>query len=448
MALRSTLNPELLMKSLIQTLSLALAITASVDPVKAQEELKHVDLITVLLLAGANHEDIALAEARKREELAKSAQAWQRFWPSLSLGAGYRGHDGQVQDIAGAVFNASKQQYTVGTSVLVDWAPGALWYGALAAKQRARAAGSLTAKAKRDVLTQAACLYYDLLAQEAVVAIAQEDLQSLESYEKQVSSAQQSGARLRADVLRVRSQLSRWRVELRQVQEQRGLAAAALTEALRLPSATALAAAKADLLPLELIRLSEPLPALVREAQQRRPEMEAAEALRQEARAKVDEAKKGPWVPSLQAGYHMGGLGGGLGRQWGNFGGSQDFFLGLGWRLGSGGLGDRQRIVAEEARRDAVDLQSQSLRSVIGREVVEAIERARSARDQLKLQQEAGAAAREWMGLAREGQTSGVALVLEYLMAQEEFSRARRGEVLSVAAYNKAQQQLKRALGR
>jgi outer membrane protein TolC len=111
-------------------------------------------------------------------------------------------------------------------------------------------------------------------------------------------------------------------------------------------------------------------------------------------------------------------------------------------------LGDRQRILVEEARRDVADLQSQSLRSAIGREVVDAIFRARSARDQLQLQREAGTAAREWMGLAREGQNSGVSLVLEYLMAQDELSRARRGEVHSVAAFNKAQQQLKRALGR
>ena len=428
-------------------LGLVLVTGACVHAV-AQEGLRHVDLITVLRLAGANHEDIALAEARRREELAKSAQAWQRFWPSLSLGAGYRGHEGQVQDIAGAVFNASKQQYTVGTTVLVDWAPGSLWYGALAAKQRARAAKSLTQKVRRDVLTQAACLYYDLLAQEAAVAIAQQDLRSLEDYERQVSNAQQSGARLRADVLRVRSQLSRWRVEVRQIQEQRSLAAAALTEVLRLPADSALGAAKADLLPLELICLDGPLPVLVREAQQRRPEIEAAEALRDEARAKVDEARKGPWMPGLQAGYGMGGLGGGIGRQWGNFSGSQDFFLGLGWRLGPGGLGDRQRVLAEEARREVVDLQSQSLRSAIGREVVDALARARSARDQLTLQQEAGRAASEWMALAREGQSSGVSLVLEFLMAQEEHSRSRRGEVFSVAAYNKAQQQLKRALGR
>jgi outer membrane protein TolC len=436
------------MKLLIAPSVLVLVFCVAGLPLPAEESLKHVDLITVLKLAGANHEDIALAEARRREELAKSVQAWQRFWPSLSLGAGYRGHEGQVQDIAGAVFNASKQQYTVGTSVLVDWAPGTLWYGALAAKQRARAAQRLTEKAKRDVLTQAACLYYDLLAQEATVAIAQEDLRNLENYESQVNAAQQSGARLRADVLRVRSQLSRWRVELRQLQEQRSLAAAALAEALRLPSETGLAAAKADLLPLELIPLDTSVPSLVREAQQRRPEVEAAGALQEEARARLDEARKGPWMPGLQAGYGMGGLGGGIGRQWGNFSGSQDFFLGLGWRLGPGGLGDRQRILVEEARRDVADLQSQSLRSAIGREVVDAIFRARSARDQLQLQREAGTAAREWMGLAREGQNSGVSLVLEYLMAQDELSRARRGEVHSVAAFNKAQQQLKRALGR
>ena len=64
----------------------------------------HVDLPTVMRLAGANNDEIRLARAKHVEALAESRLAWQRFWPSLTLGAGYRRTDGNVQDIAGAVF--------------------------------------------------------------------------------------------------------------------------------------------------------------------------------------------------------------------------------------------------------------------------------------------------------------------------------------------------------
>lgn len=84
----------------------------------------HVDLPTVMMLAGANNDEIQLAKTKHTEVLAESKLAWQRFWPSLTLGAGYRRTDGNVQDIAGAVFDVSKQQYTVGPNLMIDWSPG------------------------------------------------------------------------------------------------------------------------------------------------------------------------------------------------------------------------------------------------------------------------------------------------------------------------------------
>ena len=60
----------------------------------------HVDLPTVMKLAGANNDEIQLARVKHTETLAESKLAWQRFWPSLTLGAGYRRTDGNVQDLS------------------------------------------------------------------------------------------------------------------------------------------------------------------------------------------------------------------------------------------------------------------------------------------------------------------------------------------------------------
>ncbi|OYW70034.1 MAG: hypothetical protein B7Z21_00245, partial [Verrucomicrobiales bacterium 32-60-5] len=128
-----------------------------------------VDLRTVMRLAGANNDEIQLARAKHDEAVAESKQAWQRFWPTLSLGAGYRGHEGRLQDIAGNVFNANKQQYNVGTGAMIDWSPGDIYYSALAAKQRALAAEHLAEKARIDIVTQSVERYYDLLAAEAML---------------------------------------------------------------------------------------------------------------------------------------------------------------------------------------------------------------------------------------------------------------------------------------
>ncbi len=61
---------------------------------------------------------------------------------------------------------------------------------------------------------------------------------------------------------------------------------------------------------------------------------------------------------------------------------------------------------------------------------------------------EAVAAAQEMVKLAKERQASQLGVVLEYLLAREELTRARQSRVEAVAAFNKAQHELKRAVGK
>lgn len=416
-------------------------------PLLAHAAPMHVSLTTVMKLAGANNDEIEQARVKHLETVAESKQAWQRFWPTLSLAAGYRGHEGNVQDIAGAVFDARKQQYTVGTAVMIDWSPGDLYYSALAAKQKALAAEHLAEKARRDIVQQSVERYYDLLAAEAQIAIIQDDLRLTEDYAKQLDGAVTAGTAFRADLLRVKTQVSRARLTVRQTQEQRDLAAAALAETLRLAPETELRPAKADLLPLRLMS-TQGVATLLSQAQQHRPELQAVAAAHTAAALETDRSRIAPMIPNVQAGYSVGGLGGGYAGQWGNFDDQQDFFVGLGWKIGPGGLFDRQRQKIAQAREQGVTLQTQQVKAAIGREVVDAVLKARSAQDQLAINDEAVTAAEEMVKLARDRQASQLGVVLEYLLAREELTRARQGRVKSVTDYNKAQHALKRAVGR
>jgi outer membrane protein TolC len=407
----------------------------------------HVDLPTVMKLAGANNDEIQLARVKHTETIAESKQAWQRFWPSLSLGAGYRGHEGRIQDVAGAVFDARKQQYTVGTAILIDWSPGDLYYSALAAKQKALAAEQLAEKSRRDILQEAVNRYFQLLAAEAALAILEDDLQITQDYEKQLSGAVTSGTAFRADLLRVKTQVSRAKLTIRQTQEKRDLAAAALSETLRLPPQTELRPAKSDLVPVRL-NGQVGVATLISQAAQNRPEMKAAGAANFAADLETDRARVAPMIPNVQAGYTLGGLGGGLGNQTGNFGRQQDFFLGLGWKIGPGGLFDQQRQKIAHAREESSLLQTGQIKAAIGREVVEAAAKSQSADDQISINDEAVTAAEEMVNLAKERQASQLGVVLEYLLAREELTRARQSRVLAVTEFNQAQHELKRAVGK
>ncbi len=407
----------------------------------------HVDLPTVMKLAGANNDEIQLARVKHTETIAESKQAWQRFWPSLSLGVGYRRHDGNVQDIAGAVFNAYKQQYTVGTNIMIDWSPGDLYYSALAAKQKALAAEQLAEKSRRDIVTEATARYFDLLSTDASVAIIEDDLRLTQDYEKQLEGAVTAGTAFRADLLRVKTQVSRAKLAIRQEQERRDLAAAALAESLRLPAESELRPAKADLVPVRLNGKAG-VATLITQAKQHRPELKAAGAAATAAQLESDRARIAPIIPNVQAGYGAGGLGGGFGNNTGNFEDTQDFYVGLGWKIGPGGLFDKQRKVIANAREEATNLQTEQIKAAIGREVVEAAAKSQSAHDQIDINDEAVTAAEEMVKLARERQASQLGVVLEYLLAREELTRARQSRVKAVTDFNKAQHEMRRAIGK
>ncbi|MBB5037549.1 TolC family protein [Prosthecobacter dejongeii] len=407
----------------------------------------HVDLPTVMKLAGAHNDEIELARMNHSETIAEAKLAWQRFWPSLSLGVGYRRHDGNIQDVAGAVFNANKQQYTVGTNVMIDWSPGDLYYSALATKQKALAAEHLVEKSRRDIVTQATMRYYDLLATEASVAIIEDDWRLTQDYEKQLESAVAAGTVFRADLLRVKTQVARAKLAIRQEKEKRDLAAAALAETLRLPAQSELRPAKADLVPVHLNGKTG-VATLLSQATQHRPELKAAGAATIAAQLESDRARIAPLVPNVQASYTAGGLGGGFGNNTGNFDDTQDFYIGLGWKIGPGGLFDKQRRVIANAREQATNLQTGNIKAAIGREVVEVVVKSQSAHDQIAINDEAVTAAEEMVKLAKERQASQLGVVLEYLLAREELTRARQSRVRAVTDFNKAQHELKRAVGR
>ncbi len=416
-------------------------------PLAAWAEPAFVDLATVMKLAGANNDEIKLAELKHTESLTEERLAWQRFWPSISLGAGFRGHDGRVQDIAGLVFDASKRQYSVGTEILLDWSPGNLYFSALAARQSALAAEHLAESERREIVLEAVQRYYALLATEADLAILDEDFRLTQDYGRQLEGAVSAGTAFRTDALRVQTEISRQKRRLRESAEARDLAAAALAETLRVPPETELRAAKADLLPVRLIAPQDET-AQVAEATKNRPEIQAATAVQEAAALERERARLAPVIPNLRTGYTFGGLAGGITGNPGNIGDTNDYFVGVGWKIGPGGLFDKQSQNLAETRKQAAALQTSQVQAAIGREVVEASARARSAHDRILINEEAVDAATEMVTLAKERQASQVGVVLEYLLAREELTRAKQDRARSVTEYNTAQHELRVALGR
>jgi outer membrane protein TolC len=362
------------------------------------------------------------------------------------VGANYRGHEGRLQDIDGYVRDASKLNYSVGGALALDWAPGDIYYGALAAKQRAIAADHLVEKVRLDTIRTATERYYALLKAEASLAVMAEDIAISERYYQQLEGAVKVGTAFRADQLRVGTQLARLRLLVRLGEEELQVCAARLAETLRLAPETALRSAKVDLTPVRLLK-DEKLTDLVARAQTNRAEVKAVDAAAVGLAKEEDRVRVGPLFPTLQGGYAAGGFGGGRSGRTGNFGDQQDFFVGLGWKVGPGGIFDTTRNKIAETRRESVALQKSRVKASIGREVVEAVARSQSAYAQIQITDEAVAAAEEMTKLAGERQASQIGVVLEYVMARDELRQARLARVRSVVDFNCAQQELQLAVG-
>lgn len=409
--------------------------------------LQIIDLSTALKLAGAQNRDIQIAEARLAEARANADAATWQFFPWLAPGVAYRGHDNAIQDVGGAVINVHKDAYSVGPAIAAQLDLGDAIYKRLAAVQLAKAAEHAATAQQADTILSASSAYFDLSRAQALIAVNEESIRLAEEYARQLDSGVEAGVAFKGDALRARTQADRNRLALRQAQEQRRVASARLAEILRLPITLELAAQTNDFLPVTLVETNKALDALVTQALRVRPELLQTDANLKAAQETKRGAVYGPLLPTVGAQAFVGGLGGGNQTTYRGLSESEDYQVTATWRLGPGGIFDRPRIRAADARLTAAQLNTEKLHDQILREVVEAFTRTQSEADKLQITKSALASAESAFRLARERKESAVGNAFETIFAEEEFTRLRQDFVNSITDFNKAQYTLARSIG-
>src|SRR5215831_5118653 len=340
-----------------------------------------IDLPTALRLAHSRNLDIQIARSRLKEAQAIQESAHEQFFPWLSPGVSYRRHQGQIQDVGGDILDVNKQSYTVGASLAAQMELGDAIYKSLAAKQLVTAADQDLESQRQESTLAAAQGYYDLTRAKALADVVRDAVNISRDYQSQLHEAVATGIAFKGDELRVQTQTERYQIALRQALEQQRVAAARLAQLLHLESSIELVPRESDLVPLTLLETSVALDPLVQQALNFRPELKRSQALVSAAREGKHGATYGPLIPSAGAEVFGGGLGGGKNDSLGNFGPTQDYFVGLAWRIGPGGLFDFGRIHAGQARLQTAELNSEKLRDEIIRQVVESHTRVQSLFD-------------------------------------------------------------------
>lgn len=416
-------------------------------PATSATNFQVIDLPTALRLANAQNLDIQIARERLNEARANRDTATEQFLPWLSPGAAYRRHEGRIQAVDGTMLDANKQAYDVGGALTAQLDLGDAIYRSLATKQLVRAADQALESQRQDSTLAAAQGYYELSKAKALTDVVKEALAVSQDYQRELHAAVDAGIAFKGDELRVQVQTERYQLAVRQALEQQRVAAARLAQVLHLDPAVELVPQDADLVPLTLVGTNAQLDTLVRQALTSRPELKQSQALVLAARDARNGAVYGPLIPSVGAQAFLGGLGGGKNESTGNFGDSEDYAAGLGWRIGPGGLLDFGRTRATKARLEAARLGADKVRDEITRQVVESHTRTQSLFDQLATTRQNLATASETLRLTRERKQFGVGAVLEDIQAQQELTRARSDYLTAIAELNKAQYALTKAIG-
>lgn len=413
----------------------------------AAAEPATLDLATALRLGGANSVEVEYARASLREAEARHAETRHKFFPWLTVGAGYRRLDGNTQDTPGNITDVSKQSYQGGLGAVAEVRLGDAIYQSLAARQRAVAAGYSVASVRRNLDAEIRALYFDLLKAQAAMRVSEQSRLLARDYQNQVTAAVAAGVAFEADQFRAEAQVLRHELTTRKALEDVQVASARLCELLRLPNGLDLRGADHELVPLDFIPPEATLAAQVHRALDRRPELRSREAMLEAARFETEGTVKGPLIPDLSLRATTGGLGGGKNGNTGNFDDSSELIFGIGWRFGAGGIFDTARTNAAQAHQDQESALLEKSRLRVTREVLEAVARVRSMDARLATTCKLLAATGKAYQLSRDRGATGIGGVLEVLRAEEDLSFARLAWFELVADYNKAQAALRRACG-
>jgi outer membrane protein TolC len=440
---RLRLSPPLLRAGLLAA-ALGAPFLRAADPAAGT-----IDLPTALRLAGASNFDVQIAQEKVVEARAASDSARARYFPWITPSLVVRRHDENIQAVNGPILDADKQSLAVGVALNAQIDLGEVYYQNLVARQTVRTQEAALAGRQREATYRAAAAYFDLMRARAAVLSAEDAARVAVRHAEQIAATTQAGLTFQGDASRVRAARDRAELTLFRARTDQRIAAARLAEILRLDSAVDLVPADADLAPLTLAAPGDDLGTLVARALARRPEIDEAAARLTIARTQRRAATQGPLIPTVGAQASFGGLGGGAGSTalGHDFDASSDLSLGVSWRIGPGGLFDRNRQRETASRERQVELEQEKIRDVVRRQVVEQHTRLRSLSAQIDLARQTLEAADQTARLSRQRRETGVSSVLEDLQAEDEVTRARRDYLATVADYNQAQYALRYVVG-
>jgi outer membrane protein TolC len=423
-----------------------------------------INLPTALSLAGVRPLDVAVASERVRVAAAQLKRANALWLPTIYAGVDYYRHDGQLQDVAGNVFGASKDGFMVGCGPSAVFAISDAIFAPLAARQDVRARQALAQAAQNDSLLAVAEAYFNVQQARGEVAGADDAARKADDLARTAEKLA-PGLIPSVEVLRTRAEAAHRRQVVASARERWRNASADLARVLRLEPSALIVPLEPPHLRVSIIPPEQSVDELIPVALTNRPELAAQQALVQATLQRLRQEKLRPLIPSvLLRGFSTpvtgtlgaGVFGGGRNGDLSNFDFRSDIDLQLVWQFESLGVGNHARVEERRAENRLAVLELFKSQDRIAAEVAQAHAQVRSASDRLseaevevKAAVESANANIKGLRDTKEDQKQLTLLVRpqEAVAAVQALAQAYAAYYGAVADYDRAQFRLYRALG-
>jgi outer membrane protein TolC len=432
-----------------------------------------IDLANALKLTGARELDIAIARQRILAAAAELMQARALWLPSLFYGPTWYRSDGQIQTVTGQVQTINRSAVFVGgTAALANTIQGPppgtgipsvngmttvlrisdAVFLPMAARRVVSSNEAGLRTANNDAMLQVAESYFNLQGATGRLAIAREAAANAEALSTITAAYARLGQGLEADHRRALTEVKRRRRDANLASGQLLVASADLVRLLVLDPKAVVAPVEPSESIIRLVPDDIPLNELLNQGMRDRPELATAEYQIQAAFIRRKQARLRPFIPSVTLTYAGGGLGGGAGSFFGDFGGRGDVEVGLFWELQNLGFTDVAIMRHRAIELNIANLQKIQTQTQVGADVVAAFETRQAAARQIEDARETLVEAIDslrlnFLNIRQGAELPRATRPIEVLQPIQALAQGRLDYLDSVLSYNRAQFRLKRAIG-
>lgn len=448
---------------------------AAAGQLAPEQEIRPIDLVSALRLAGARDLDVAIARARVAAAAADVRHARAIWLPSLFIGPNWVRHDGQAQVIEGDVRTISKSSLFMGaTAAAGSSVSGPIPSGGpaqvtglttvlrfsdviflpLAAEQIVDARNAGVRAATNDALLGVSESYLELQRAAGRLAIAREAAAHAERLAAITAAFAETGMGLEGDHRRSLTERDRRLAEVEAALGELEVASTEVVRRTRLDPQVVVAPVEPAELVLEIVDDELPVDTLIEAGLRNRPELAEARSMVEETLLRLRQARLRPFIPSLAFRYSGGGFGGGRDEFFGDFASRSDADVNLYWETANLGFTDSAIRGRREAERREADLRFCKVQDQVAAEVVRA-EKARLAarRRMARVEQAVPEAIRSLeLNFRTIREAAGLPVPatrpIEVLQPIQALATARADLLDAVIDYNLAQFRLFHAVGR